>query len=276
MFLMPFLLIGVPVLSEAQESVSAPAEEPTIEPAAPASPPETGPAESSEAALPSRRSSLLKGNAQLRDEKKTDGHFYVAAMGGVGFSQESDDGTINAGGASADISLVSGDAYFVTGKVGYESSGHQPLDWLTLRPTLELEGMYFEQSNATFNSPIGNSTYDLSAYTVTLNPLIRFELFERVTPYVGGGFGAAFVEASDGTTTAGGGSNLSSVDDIAMALQAIAGIDVHIAAGFSVFAEYKFLYLSFMEFDFNSATLADNDFESWSQHMIGGGLRYRF
>ena len=96
---------------------------------------------------------------------------------------------------------------------------------------------------------VGYETYNLSAYSVLLNGLIKFEDLP-VTPYFGGGVGVVFMTASNhkmdvngviaGTSTAystaiGSGQNTS------LALQAVVGLERRVYENLFVFVEYKFL-----------------------------------
>lgn len=222
-----------------------------------------------------RRSSLLKSNARLRGgEKATTGRFYVGAFGGAGFAQDSGSASIQPG--AVPVSVGGGNAYFGGLKLGYETSGYQVSDWLVIRPALELESYANFAENTQATTAVGTVTHDLQVISITLNPLLRFEFVERVVPYVGGGFGGAFAEATGASTTIGGGGTLSDQDAIALSLQAIAGLEFIIVEKFSIFAEYKYMYLGNMDFGFSNPAIGTLEYSNYTQHMIGGGLRYKF
>ena len=241
----------------------------------------------------------FRSKAAVRDERR--GQFYVAGFGGISYSAETEDPELNisnpAGiiGGTQELSLSGDGNKFVAGfKVGYETSGYQPegVDFLVIRPALEIEFMYAPQSvsgSSTFISSttpttnIGTATYqqDMDIFTIMLNPIARFQLFDRYTPYVGGGFGAALLEADApsgvfvGASTFGSGTD----EEIALTLQAIAGFEVDIIHGISVFTEYKFHYMRDISFSYANTTLgasAKVDYTDMTRHMITGGLKYKF
>jgi opacity protein-like surface antigen len=125
-----------------------------------------------------------------------------------------------------------------------------------IRTAMELEGSYlgsYEKIplyNVSSGGPtIGYETYNLNAYSVMLNGLIKFEDLP-VTPYFGGGVGVVFMTALNHkmdvngvvagtsttyTTATGSGQNTS------LALQAIVGLERKVYENLTLFIEYKFL-----------------------------------
>ncbi|MEM6885853.1 MAG: hypothetical protein AAF571_12560, partial [Verrucomicrobiota bacterium] len=225
----------------------------------------------------SESSFRFRSKASVRDERK--GHFYVAAFGGISYGGNTEDPEINitnpVGGLAGTQEINPFDEDnngAVAGlKIGYETSGYQPsgIDFLVIRPALEVELMYAPQSLAGATNFLtaaagnaGAATYsqDVEVFTVMLNPIARFQLFDRYTPYIGGGFGAALLDADAPTTTFAGANALGSGSDeeISLSLQAIAGFEVDIMHGFSIFTEYKFHYMRDLSFSYANTTLGTN------------------
>jgi len=293
-FTFPLFLTGAILLTLGQLNAQN-----ATEPSAPAPSPDgtdlSGTPE--ESVEPAPRTSRFRSSAKTRDERK--GQFYIAGFGGISDGADVEDPELQLGpGAivsnSQQLSFDGEGQEVVAGvKIGYETSGYAPegVEWLVIRPALEIEVMYapqsLEGSSQILNGAavFGTATYsqDIDIFTVMLNPIARFQLFDIVTPYIGGGFGAALLEADAPTATVNG-ANLFGTgtdEEISLSLQAIAGIEVDIAYGISVFTEYKFNYIRDVSFSYGAiAPLAspssELDYVDITRSMITGGLKYKF
>jgi opacity protein-like surface antigen len=144
---------------------------------------------------------------------------------------------------------------------------------LVARPALEFETILNFQDDARFTTNLGTASGDLDICTLTLNPLMRFPNVRPVCPLSRRRLRGGFVDL---TNTRIGAVTYKDTEAIVLTLQAIAGVDFNIYGGLSVFAEYKYLYLANMDFTYGTAAVDRLEFSNWSQHMIGGGVRYKF
>jgi opacity protein-like surface antigen len=180
---------------------------------------------------------------------------------------------------------------------------------IPMRTAMELEFIYlgaYEKLGLTPNPAgtlnpgnqvlprVGTETYNLNAYNVNLNGLVKFEELP-VTPYFGGGVGCAVLYSTnhkmlvDGTDSLGNPVSyetaLGSANNVCLSLQAIVGLEKKIYENLSLFIEYKFL--AFMDVQFNygneSTTVtppvaggasSSNDF--LAQQIVSAGLKWSF
>ena len=223
-----------------------------------------------------------------------DGHWYVAGGAGAMLQQTISSGTATSVGNPPLDQTDSGNlGFYAAGKVGYDFAvrdvqlafgGPTPM-----RTAMELEGSYLGsyekiplQSGTT---AAGTESYNLSAYAVMLNGLIKFEDLP-VTPYFGGGVGAAVLYSSNHKITDNAGNAITtttSANNVCLALQAIVGLERNIYENLSVFIEYKFLAYMDVQFSYGSETSANgslggsnssNNF--MAQQIITSGLKWSF
>lgn len=156
----------------------------------------------------------------------------------------------------------------------------------------ELEFTYIPLTIDGDNSGVGlNVNQDLDAFMFMANLILRIEN-KWLTPYMGVGFGLAYLESSatvsDSTGTIGtanglgAGSNLIGKDDQqgAFAFQAIGGLEYEIFHWLGLFTEYKFIHYEGFNFSHTTATAATADvkldYDFLDQHTVSGGLRFKF
>jgi opacity protein-like surface antigen len=122
-------------------------------------------------------------------------------------------------------------------------------------------------------------TADLTAYVLSVNPMVKFQMgFFR--PYIGLGIGGAYLTASNAKASASGigSTNLvGSDDDIVLALQGIVGTEIFVAKNWALSLEYKNLNL------INPSSTKDNGtipihykIDNLNQQILTGGLRVYF
>ena len=200
------------------------------------------------------------GQTQTADGPKgpKDGHWYVAGGAGAMLQQFISGGTATVVGTPPLNQTDSGNlGFYAAGKVGYDFAvrdvqlafgGSTPM-----RTAMELEfgylGSYEKIPLQNGTTGVGTETYNLSAYSVMLNGLVKFEDLP-VTPYFGGGVGAAtlysynhkivvdgYPEDSDynGTTS------VNNANNVCLTLQAIVGLERRLYEELSLYIEYKFL-----------------------------------
>jgi opacity protein-like surface antigen len=234
-----------------------------------------------------------------------DGHWYASAFGGAMVEQFQVNATSTAiGQTPLDQGPSSNLGSYVGFKVGYDFAvrdvqlafgGPTPM-----RTSMELEGSYlgtYEKIplyNVSSGGPtVGYETYNLNAYNVMLNGLVKFEDLP-VTPYFGGGVGVVFMTALnhkmavDGvvngtqinySTTSSTGNNTS------LALQAIVGLEREIYDNLTLFVEYKFLAWLDVRLGYGSeptlsspptpgGSNSQNDFTA--QQLLSAGVKYSF
>lgn len=169
-----------------------------------------------------------------------------------------------------------------------------------MRTSMELEGSYlgtYENIplyNVSTGGPtVGHETYNLNAYNVILNGLVKFEDLP-VTPYFGGGVGVVFMTALNHKMTVDGSINgtptaystsVSTGNNTSLALQAIVGLERQIYDNLTLFVEYKFLAWLDVKFAYGTEPTtsappvagganSQNDFTA--QQLLSGGVKYSF
>jgi hypothetical protein len=233
-----------------------------------------------------------------------DGRWYVAGGAGAMLQQVISQGTATVVGTPSLDQTDSGNlGFYAEGKVGYDFAvrdvqlafgGPTPM-----RTAMELEFGYLGSHEKiplqSGGQGIGTESYNLSAYAVMLNGLIKFEDLP-VTPYFGGGVGAATLfsynhkivvdgytapSASYNTTT-----SVQNANNVCLALQAILGLERQIYEGLSIYIEYKFLAYMDVQFAYgntawNSTTPeiapgsnSSNNF--LANQIISSGLKWSF
>ncbi len=222
-----------------------------------------------------------------------DGHWYVGGGAGAMLQQTISNGTTTSVGNPPLDQTDSGNlGFYAAGKVGYDFAvrdvqlafgGPTPM-----RTAMELEGSYLGTYEKiplqNGGQGAGTESYNLSAYAVMLNGLIKFEDLP-VTPYFGGGVGAAVLYSNNHKITDSAGDALTtttSANNVCLALQAIVGLERNIYENLSVFIEYKFLAYMDVQFSYGNETSVNelggsnssNNF--MANQIITSGLKWSF
>jgi opacity protein-like surface antigen len=141
----------------------------------------------------------------------------------------------------------------------------------TVRPAIEAD-LYYNGVEADLDARANGNDLDFNADAKLHsgafmgNFLVRFA-FDRFQPYLGGGLGGYYAEASDAEVTIGGRTReVSTGSTSGFAWQLIGGADYYFTEKFSAFLEYKFL---------NYEDAGVND-DRLSQHLVVLGLRWHF
>lgn len=232
---------------------------------------------------------------------------YVGAFGGGGFGSSTDFtqlGTayfIEAQGGPLAVnargSTDSGGVGFVGGQVGYEFS-HNSL----MLPAFELEGFYLSTGtrSGTANSPtdrLDEHTFDdsfkINNAVFLANMVVSFPTsWHGLTPYVGGGIGAARVAANgaDSLQVAPpepGVNHFNSDTDSeawTFAAQIKAGARLPIGSNAYLFGEYRYLYIGATEQTYGSTVYPGHaatspwtvNFDATSYSLATGGIGINF
>jgi opacity protein-like surface antigen len=234
-----------------------------------------------------------------------DGRWYVAGGAGAMVQQFISSGTATVVGTPPLDQTDSGNlGFYAEGKVGYDFAvrdvqlafgGPTPM-----RTAMELEfgylGSYEKIPLQNGGQGVGTESYNLSAYAVMLNGLIKFEDLP-VTPYFGGGVGAAVLYSYNHKITVDGytGNNaaryntttsINNANNVCLALQAILGLERKIYEGLSIYIEYKFL--AYMDVNFaygntgwnpttpNIAPGSNSSNNFMANQIISSGLKWSF
>ncbi|OAI40010.1 hypothetical protein AYO40_00960 [Planctomycetaceae bacterium SCGC AG-212-D15] len=180
------------------------------------------------------------------------------------------------------------------------SPGAPDNDW-GVRPAAEFEAYYLGTTlNGTLNNPTPRlpehnfaDNFPVNSGVFLANAVISLRTpLRRVSPYVGGGLGSAFVTIHNanspqvappeaGVNHFNSGPNSSSWS---FATQAKAGVRVALTERWSVFAEYRFLYLGQTEYTFGPTVYPTHaPTTPWnvhlggiSEHLAVGGLEFNF
>jgi len=235
-----------------------------------------------------------------------DGHWYVAGGAGAMVQQFISGGTATIVGTPPLNQTDSGNlGFYAAGKVGYDFAvrdvqlafgGPTPM-----RTAMELEfgylGSYEKIPLQNGTTGVGTETYNLSAYSVMLNGLVKFEDLP-VTPYFGGGVGAATLYSYNHKITVDGynGANgsllnnattsINNANNVCLALQAIVGMERRLYEGLSMYLEYKFLAYMDVQFSYGNTawntafpTVAPGSNSSnnfMAQQIVSAGLKWSF
>jgi len=213
----------------------------------------------------------------------------VAVFGGVDLAQE---GNMTGHGAAFPGSLSFDPSDRIGGvfgaKLGYTWPGwrkgpgfdgdttRQVDDHFTLLPSIEYEFLYLNRELDGQAAGGERVDTDFTASVFSVNPILRAQYY-MFRPYVGFGVGGAYLEAHGPEFVSPGGvvsRNSGTPDDIALALQAIAGTDVFITKHISLFGEYKFL--NFLDPNFSTPTVEFKAKDFISENLLTAGIRYHF
>jgi opacity protein-like surface antigen len=176
---------------------------------------------------------------------------------------------------------------FVGGQIGYEFAYNS-----LMLPAFELEGFYLDSGtrNATVDSPhtrldehTFRNTLPMDNAVILANMVLSFPTqYPGVTPYIGGGFGAALVSV-DGADSLqinppeAGVNHFNSGPDASawtFATQAKAGVRVAISSNAYIFGEYRYLYIGSSELTFGSTVFPGHAATSpWTVQL--GGTSYQ-
>jgi len=222
-----------------------------------------------------------------------DGRWYIAGGAGAMLQQTISDGTATSVGNPPLNQTDSGNlGFYAEGKVGYDFAIRDVQlafgSPTPMRTAMELEfnylGSYEKIPLENGSVAAGTETYNLSAYSVMLNGLIKFEDLP-ITPYFGGGVGAAVLYSSNHqiTDTAGEAvTTISSANNVCLALQAIVGLERNIYENLSFYVEYKFLAYMDVQFAYGTESSvrqpggsnSSNNF--MAQQIVASGLKWSF
>jgi opacity protein-like surface antigen len=222
-----------------------------------------------------------------------DGRWYVAGGAGAMLQQTISSGTATSVGNPPLDQTDSGNlGFYAEGKVGYDFAvrdvqlafgGPTPM-----RTAMELEfgylGSYEKIPLQNGGSSAGTETYNLSAYSAMLNGLIKFEDLP-VTPYFGGGVGAAVLYSYNHKITDTSGEDITTVNNannVCLALQAIVGLERNLYENLSFYVEYKFLAYMDVQFAYGNESSVNQPGGSNSSNnfmanqIISSGLKWSF
>jgi len=223
-----------------------------------------------------------------------DGRWYAAGGAGAMLQQTISSGTTTSVGNFPLDQTDSGNlGFYAEGKVGYDFAvrdvqlafgGPTPM-----RTAMELEfgylGSYEKIPLQNGGAAAGTETYNLSAYSAMLNGLIKFEDLP-VTPYFGGGVGAAVLYSYNHKITNTSGQDITTVNNannVCLALQAIVGLERNLYENLSFYLEYKFLAYMDVQFSYgNEASSVNQPGGSNSSNnfmanqIISSGLKWSF
>jgi len=222
-----------------------------------------------------------------------DGRWYAAGGAGAMLQQTISSGTATSIGNPPLDQTDSGNlGFYAEGKVGYDFAvrdvqlafgGPTPM-----RTAMELEfgylGSYEKIPLQNGGSSAGTETYNLSAYSAMLNGLIKFEDLP-VTPYFGGGVGAAVLYSYNHKITETSGEAVTTVNNannVCLTLQAIVGLERNLYENLSFYVEYKFMAYMDVQFSYGNESSVNQPGGSNSSNnfmanqIISSGLKWSF
>jgi opacity protein-like surface antigen len=227
----------------------------------------------------------------------SDAGFYIAIEGGANFAQSYDRKEVRtesangpAPGATSYYGHGSDSLGAVGGlRVGYDFASLPLGGRFRLQPAVELESYYLNSYSKETSQSDGSNSYfhrtEFNDAAFLANGILRLKTGTLFTPYCGVGIGGEYVSNDHNRITNladGDKYNQTNNDDLDFAVQALAGFDVEVAKGWSLFAEYK--YLGALDPDLTNSYQAAGGFTvnresrlSWySQNLVVAGLKYKF
>jgi opacity protein-like surface antigen len=222
-----------------------------------------------------------------------DGRWYAAGGAGAMLQQTISSGTATSIGNSPLNQTDSGNlGFYAEGKIGYDFAirdvqlafgGPTPM-----RTAMELEfgylGSYEKIPLQNGTVAAGTESYNLSAYSAMLNGLIKFEDLP-ITPYFGGGVGAAVLYSYNHKITDTSGEDITTIsnaNNVCLALQAIVGLERNLYENLSFYVEYKFLAYMDVQFSYGNESSVSQPGGSNSSNnfmanqIISSGLKWSF
>lgn len=184
---------------------------------------------------------------------------YFELRAGANFFEDADNGAGGSGPFAAETSFDTG--YTAGAAIGYGFSDRQRYGaglWNNIRIEAELAYNESDIDN-------GSSNAELSMQNYMLNVYYDFDTGTKWRPFIGGGIGAADVEAE--------GASLQDDDDTVFAYQVRAGVAYQLTPMISATLGYRFLDTEDPEF--RSASGAQFDTETRS-HTVEVGIRFNF
>jgi len=221
--------------------------------------------------------------------------FYISGHGGVSFLSDSTfegvsdpvagiPGPTGAAGVPLNVDVNYDTGYTFGGAVGYQLPFKY---WGVFHPRLELEVSYLESdvSAGSFNG--GNQTFQGSqdAVFVYLNNYsdIKFSEDQKLVPYIGGGFGAAFVNSDVGYFPGAATAPTFAVtgDDTAFASHAAVGLSYELSENLDLYSEARYFRIYSTNLDRTFVGGGANLFNGEVDDNIEGinvtaGVRLRF
>jgi len=222
-----------------------------------------------------------------------DGRWYAAGGAGAMLQQTISSGTATSIGNSPLNQTDSGNlGFYAEGKIGYDFAirdvqlafgGPTPM-----RTAMELEfgylGSYEKIPLENGAVAAGTETYNLSAYSAMLNGLIKFEDLP-VTPYFGGGVGAAVLYSYNHKITDTSGEAITTINNannVCLTLQAIVGLERNLCENLSFYVEYKFMAYMDVQFSYGNESSVNEPGGSNSSNnfmanqIVSSGLKWSF
>lgn len=179
--------------------------------------------------------------------------------------------------------------------------GHEWSYGSSLMPALEVEGFYLAgKQRATLNNPTDRlsehtfaDTFPMNNAVLLANVVLSFPTsYQSITPYIGGGIGAAriSIKGADSTQTSPlelGINHFNSGADSSswgFAAQAKAGVRIALGSNAYVFAEYRYLFVDATDQTFGPTVYPTHvpttnwtvRFSDMSHQLAVGGIGFRF
>ncbi len=166
-------------------------------------------------------------------------------------------------------------------KLGYNLPFYANLNFVSLQPAVEVEGMYLG-TKSTYTT-LGGALNDHTSYNSGagfLNTIVRFDFNKPIVPYLGIGAGAEYITTH--TDWSGPGAHITGLGGNTwdFAAQGLAGVDFKLMPHITVFTEYKFI--NAFDTDVKSSNVggssADYHFkpDNLQQQVITAGVKYSF
>jgi opacity protein-like surface antigen len=236
------------------------------------------------------------GNAVVYSaEQKQKVNVYLAAFGGSDFAQDYGNGQIKETGFGTTFPFKGSGGSSVGGaggvKAGYSFAPFPSGGSLALGGAVEVEAFYLGANPKLHSSYAPGDSFtlqgDLNNAAFMVNGVLRLETGTIFTPYVGAGVGGEYLDFTNphsNEQAVGLETFAHGADDLCFAVQGLAGFDIRVSNGWSLFTEYKFVAAIDPSFDFGSYTFPGNNGpydikfapDYIGQNLITCGVKYNF
>jgi len=248
-----------------------------------------------------------KDMKQIAPVEQSDDGFYVAVYGGANFSQDNGNGRSEYNGPATPGTIVThsekSDELGGAGgiKLGYKFQSASVGGGFALQPAVELEALYIgtglglhdSEGTPTLGTVVTSSNANVDSAAFFANGILNIKTPWHVTPYFGAGVGGEYISISSKslnnhilTNVIPGGIVTPTLhsgysdDDLAFAVQAIAGINYELTSHWTLFTEYKFVAAIDPSFTYNNVYVAGDSLkykpDMFGQHLVTAGVKYNF
>ncbi|MEN2975772.1 outer membrane beta-barrel protein [Tistrella bauzanensis] len=197
--------------------------------------------------------------------------WYGSILGGVNMQSDS---SFSSGLAGGKVAAEFDTGYGVVGAIGYDFG--RVAQWGGFRTELEIGYRQNDVDSLSIGGTnLANSDGDATVWSGMVN--VYHDLYlpaSRLTPYIGLGIGAAYVEYD--SFSAAGAPGAMSDDDTVLAYQGILGASYALSPAMSLVGEYRYFGTQAVEVTSGAADGSVSSSDTYGSHNVMVGLRINF